>query len=376
MRVLYVNAGNLYGGIEVLLSTLARERSCCPEMEPHFAVCFEGRFSEEIKALGCPVEVLGRVRVREPWTVWRARQRFGEVLNRCRYDVVVCHGSWSHAIVGPVVQSHSIPLVFWLHDPPSPRRSWLDRWASQVRPDLVICNSRYTAAGAPQLYPGVENCVIYCPVAPRQGRASRSSERLDLRATLNTPGDATVILQVSRLDTHKGHAVHLEALGQLRDVPGWVCWQVASPQRPQEEELLAGLKAQAARLGIADRVRFLGWQPDIGAVFSAADLFCQPNVRPEPFGITFIEALYEGLPVVATTLGGALEIVDSTCGVLVPPQDAGALADALRSMIQNPDLRQSLGRSGPGRAEFLCSPERQIGHLFTMLSGLSARAAA
>ena len=82
----------------------------------------------------------------------------------------------------------------------------------------------------------------------------------------------------------------------------------------------------------------------------SADIHCQPNTGPEPFGIAFVEALYAGLPVVTTRLGGALEIVNETCGVLVPPGDAGALAAALRRLIADPAERSRLGRAGPARA--------------------------
>jgi glycosyltransferase involved in cell wall biosynthesis len=376
MKALHVNAGNLYGGIEVLLATMARYRHLCPQMESHFVVCFEGRLSRELTELGVPVETVGRVRTREFWTVWRARRRFRELLDRGSYDVVICHGAWAHAILGPVARTLAIPLVFWLHDPPKPRLFLLERWAGRLEPEFVICNSRYTANSSAHFYPRAPKKVIYCPVACRESKLVSSGGAGAVRAELNTPQDATVILQVSRLDLHKGHRIHIDALARLKDIPGWICWQVANPQRPHEVGYLAGLKAQAVRLGIEDRVRFLGWQPDIGRLFAAADIYCQPNVGPEPFGITFVEALYDGLPVVATALGGALEIVDSSCGILVSQDDSTELAEALRSLIQDKQLRTRLGRFGPARAEALCSPVRQLAEVHETLLKVSSRAVA
>ena len=66
-------------------------------------------------------------------------------------------------------------------------------------------------------------------------------------------------------------------------------------------------------------MRWLGQRRDVPELLAAADIYCQPNVGAEPFGIVFVEALYTGLPVVTTALGGALEIIDASCGVLVPP---------------------------------------------------------
>ena len=123
---------------------------------------------------------------------------------------------------------------------------------------------------------------------------------------------------------------------------------------------MAELRTAANRAGIADRVRFLGQRADVPRLMAAADVFCQPNIGPEPFGIVFVEALYAGLPVVTSGFGGATEIVDKTCGVLTTPGDAEALAAALRSLIQDPSRRQTLGAAGPGRARSLCDPARQL----------------
>jgi glycosyltransferase involved in cell wall biosynthesis len=119
----------------------------------------------------------------------------------------------------------------------------------------------------------------------------------------------------------------------------------------------------AGRLGVADRVRFAGQREDVPRLLAAADIFCQPNTRPEPFGIAFVEALLAGLPVVTTDLGGAREIVDDSCGVRVPAGDARALAQALRRLMEEPRLRERLGRAGPARARQLCDPARQLGLL-------------
>jgi glycosyltransferase involved in cell wall biosynthesis len=376
MRVLHLDAGNLYGGIEVLLLTLARFRDLCPAMEPCFAVCFEGKFSSEMRGLGVPVEVAGQVRAREFWTIWRARRRFREILTRGRYDIVICHGAWIYSILGPVARAAGLPVVFWLHDPPRSCLNWLERWANQFEPDLMICNSQYTAQGSSQLFPRLHREIVYCPVVSRQIDRLSPLDRQSVRAEFDTPADAVVILQVSRLDAHKGHRMHLEALSRMKNVPGWICWMVAGPQRPHEIELLEGLERFARDSGIRDRVRFPGWQPDIGKLFCAADIFCQPNVCPEPFGITFVEALHDGLPVVATALGGALEIVTGDCGILVRPGDPVELASTLRRLIEDPGLRQRLGSGGPPRATVICSPDRQLAQLQTTLGRFQLGAAA
>ena len=74
-RVLHINSGNLYGGVESILVTLARLRNLCPALKPEYALCQEGRLSRELRDAGVTVHMLGNVRISRPWTIWRARRR-------------------------------------------------------------------------------------------------------------------------------------------------------------------------------------------------------------------------------------------------------------------------------------------------------------
>jgi glycosyltransferase involved in cell wall biosynthesis len=350
-----------------MLLTLARDRGVCPDCRPHFAVCYQGRLASELTSLSVPVGVLGEVRVSRPWTVWRARRLLSRLLARQQYDRVVCHSVWSQAIFGPAVRAAGIPLAFWLHDAASGAH-WLERWARWTLPDLVLCNSAYTCGTLTRLYARVRAEVIYCPVAPSPP-ADLKADRSQIRAALATTEDSPVIIQVSRLEEWKGHALHLAALGRLRRTHPWTCWIVGGAQRPHELRYLKRLKDQAAGLGIADRVRFLGQRSDVRQLLAAADIFCQPNTGPEPFGIALVEALSAGLPVITTAMGGALEVVDSTCGILVPAR-VPALARAVGHLISDPTARARLASGAPGRARMLCDPARQIRRLASLLEDI------
>lgn len=367
MRVLHSYSGNLYGGVETLLVTLARNRDLCPAMESHFALCSQGRLSSELAALRAPLHMMDEVRVRWPLTVRRARRCFGALLRRGAFDLVICHSPWAQAIFGPVVRSAGLPLAFWLHDAIDGRH-WLERWARLTPPDLALCCSGYTASKLANIYPHTPATLVHHPVALAKSRRA-TVDRAALRAELNTPPDATVIVQVGRMDPLKGHSRHLEALAMLSDLPEWILWQVGGPQRTRELRYQDDLQQQAERLGIATRVRFVGERSDVPELLAAADIYCQPNARPEGFGITLVEALMAGLPVVATAFGGAKEIVDESCGVLVGPGDAHTLAASLRPLIQDRALRTKLAASGPARARKLCDPAAQMIHLNEVLIG-------
>jgi len=368
LKVLHLYAGNLYGGIETLLTTLARLRHLAPGMEPEFGLCFRGRLWDELVATGVPVHDLEAVRLSRPWTVWRARGRLREVLGETRPEVVIAHSSWPHAVFAPVVRRSGVRLVNFVHGVANGRH-WLERWASRTRPDLVVANSRFTAGSAAKLFLDIPVEVLYPPV-PTPDIPDREVARRKVRVALATSDEAVVILMVSRIESLKGHSTLLAALSRIRDEPSWVCWVVGGSQRPHEHELVEALERQAKSLGVADRVRFVGPRADVLTVMVAAEIYCQPNTGPEGFGLTFLEALYAGLPVITSGFGGATEIVDQTCGVLTTPGDPEAVAAALRALIRDPSRRRALGAAGPGRAESLCDPTRQLNAAATLLDGL------
>lgn len=366
MRVLYLQAGNLYGGVESTLVTIARYRHLCPEMEPHFAVCFEGRLTGELIAAGATVSILGETRIRNPLSVWRVRRALSRLLRREKFDVVVGTSAWLQAIFGPVVKSAALPLVYWFHEPMRGQH-WLERWASLTEPELALCNSRFTASTVHNMYPSVKTELLYNPVCHQVPRLSKA-QRAAVRNELQTPVDAVVIIQVSRMVELKGHAQLLDALGKLNDLPDWVCWIVGGGQRPLEESYFEQIKRQAIKLGLSSRIHFPGERADAKRLLAAADIYCQPNAGPESFGNIFIEALFSGLPVVTTNIGGAREIINASCGILVPPLRSDTLADSLRSLIQDEALRAKLGAAGQIRAGDLCDVTQQIEELSKILA--------
>jgi len=371
-RVLHVYSGNLYGGVETFLATLARGCDLAPGLEQEFALCFKGRLADELRATGAEVHRLGAVRFSRPWTAWTARRRLSRLIRQRGVDVVVTHACWPHALAAPVARRAGRPLVFWMHDMVGPSLHWLERRAARIPPDLVLVHSNCTAETLPRLFPGVAWEVLRYPVAARL--LDRAEARRAVRAELGASDAEVVVVTTCRLEPWKGHALLIDALARLGDRPGWTAWIAGGAQRPHERAYLEGLHARARELGIEGRLRFLGERRDVPRLLAAADIHCQPNIGAEPFGIAFVEALYAGLPVVSTRLGGAAEIVTEACGVLVAPADPAALAVALRSLIDDPEARARLGAAGPARAASLCDPALVLGRLAVVLTGLAAGA--
>ena len=173
-------------------------------------------------------------------------------------------------------------------------------------------------------------------------------------------GDGPVIGTVSYLIPWKGQEIFLRAAALLAGAhPSWRFVVVGDPifQFRGERDRLEAL---AAELGIRDRVAFAGHREDIPAVMGALDLFVLPSLY-EPFGRVLIEAMGARLPIVASRAGGVPEIVlDGETGVLVPPGEPEALADAIAGLVIDRERADRLASAGRARVERCFSLEATV----------------
>lgn len=174
-----------------------------------------------------------------------------------------------------------------------------------------------------------------CPAARRR-----------IRRELGCAEDAVVAAVVARVTPDKGQPETLEAFARAtRHTGSAELWIVG------EGSLRGPLERRAAELGVADRVRFTGYRDDIPAVLQAVDLVVQFSHR-EGLGNTLLEAMASARPVLASAVGGILDVVeDGITGVLVPPHDVAALEGALRLLLEDAGLRRRMGAAGRGRAQ-------------------------
>lgn len=160
------------------------------------------------------------------------------------------------------------------------------------------------------------------------------------RSTLDTPETAPLLLGMGRLHESKAHDVSLRALAKL---PG--AWLWIAGAGPAEAEL----RALAEGLGVAGRVRWLGWRDDASALYRTADVCVFPS-RFEPLGNVVIQAWAHGLPVVAAASQGPGALIrDGEDGRLVPVEDATALAVAAANLLADPAARARLATAGRAR---------------------------
>ena len=179
-----------------------------------------------------------------------------------------------------------------------------------------------------------------------------STERGDgLRKDLGIDSNRPIVLTLARLDPQKGLYELLDAAVR---VPSAIF--VVAGEGPERERL----ENRARSLGISGRVHFLGHREDVPELLAASDVFVLPSLF-EGLPLSVLEAMAAGKPVIATAIGGTREAVrDGETGLLVPPHDAAALADAIRSVSSDPPLAARLGAAGQERARREFSAERMV----------------
>jgi glycosyltransferase involved in cell wall biosynthesis len=157
------------------------------------------------------------------------------------------------------------------------------------------------------------------------------------RAEFDTPKDAPLIVTLGRLHVKKAQDILIRAMA---DVPNAYLWIAG------EGELRKPLMALCEDLGVADRVRFLGWRHDREALLRAADLCVFPS-RYEPFGVVTLEAWAQKCPLIAAASQGPKSVITHEHdGLVVPVDDVAALVDSIRTILNDPGLREKLIDNG------------------------------
>jgi glycosyltransferase involved in cell wall biosynthesis len=179
------------------------------------------------------------------------------------------------------------------------------------------------------------------------GIAFRAGDRLKVRRELGIPDDGLLVVAVGSLVERKGHMVLLRALARLDRDGLPPTWRVAIAGRGELEDALKGFIAEA---GLTGRAHVLGHRDDIPDILAAADIFTMPSLW-EGLPVAMLEAMFAGKPVIASACSGIPEAITSGAhGLLAPPGDEAALAEALRTLLTRPDERARLGTAGRSRA--------------------------
>jgi glycosyltransferase involved in cell wall biosynthesis len=179
-----------------------------------------------------------------------------------------------------------------------------------------------------------------------------------LKESLGLGKDRLLIGVTARLVKQKALHVLISAAKEIVQIRKDVSFLIAG-EGPLEKQLLNQVK----ELELSDHVFFLGFRTDIPTILGMLDIFAMPSAY-EGLGVAIIEAMMAGKPVVGTRVNGITELViDHQTGILVPPEDPKALAQALLSLLESPEKREEMGRAGRKRAFEHFSIERMTSDL-------------
>ena len=227
------------------------------------------------------------------------------------------------------------------------------RAARMLRPHIIAISQAVGSqfAGLPVAVTVIPNGIPVADFAP-------GDPPPNLRRELGLTATDQVVMVVSRLTPWKGHMTLLEALSLLAESWPQLKLVVVGEVAFWEPEYEQQLKQRAADLGVGARVVWTGFRADVPDLLRLCDLFVLPSLN-EPFGRAIVEAMAAGRPVVATRSGGVPEIVvDGETGLLVPPEDSPALAQAMAMLLGDPIRAREMGARGLERARTRFSADR------------------
>jgi glycosyltransferase involved in cell wall biosynthesis len=192
------------------------------------------------------------------------------------------------------------------------------------------------------------------------------------RAALGIPAGAPLIACAARLFRAKGQGEVVRAVAAVRSrFPTIRLLIIGSDDRQvMRESFTEELKGLVGSLGLQEHVIFTGQRSDMPALMAAADVFMLPSDE-EPFGLVFAEAMAMKRPVVALANGGTPEVVEhGKSGFLCPPNDAGSLAEHLRRLLEDVDLRARMGEYGRMQVEARFTARRLAGDVARLYDSL------
>ena len=276
--------------------------------------------------------------------VWRLARR----LRQLRPDIVHTM-SLKAAVYGiPAARLSGTPVVWHLHDRVAPDylpgvAVGLLRGLARTGPTMLLANSSATLATVP---------------GARRGRVVPNPIPLPAPEHRERPFDAVRVGIVGRLAPWKGQDVFVRAFAEAFQPGSPVRGVIIGAALFGEEEHEEALRRLCRELDVDGRVEITGFVEDVEQAISRLDVLVHCSTVPEPFGQVVVEGMAAGLAVVASAAGGPTEVItNGHDGMLVPPGDVAALADALRTLASDEDLRLKLGRAALIRAQDF-SPER------------------
>lgn len=367
---MYVDHTAKLSGGEIALSRLLP--ALTPDVDPFVVLGEDGPLVERLRSIGIPVEVLPlgpatrdvrKDTLTNPWAAgrrvfsvltysWRLRRR----VRQTGVDVVHTNSLKAGFYGCLAARLAGVPSVWHLRDRLAP--DYLPRFALlaarvglRLLPTRVVCNSRATMATVPSGLRrswGKRALVVPSPIHDVLHPSTGSDASTGVRgAARDRPFSVGL---VGRFAPWKGQLEAVRAFAVDDMTPDARLLLIGAPMFG-EEDYEDEVRREVTRLGLDGRVEFVGFVDDVLSRIAELDVLVHASTVPEPFGQVIVEGMAAGVPVVATRGGGPSEIVtDGVNGLLYTAGDVEELADILRRLQEDGDLRASLREAGLRRA--------------------------
>ena len=379
-RVLFVDHAGVLGGAELSLLDVVAAFGARAEV----LLLADGPFRELLQSRGIAVSVesLGALRHVRKETHLPSPAALTDVLRLARRvarharrrELLYANSQKAFVVSAAAGVLARRPVVWHLRDILAPPHFSASNVRAAVtlanfRAARVIANSRASAeafiesGGKAELVRLVHNGIDPAPFD-----AATGADAAQVRADLGIASDAFVVSLFGRFHPWKGQQVLLQALAAL---PGVHALFVGAPLFG-EEAFESALHAQAAKPGLAARAHFLGFRRDVPTLMRASDAVVHASVYPEPFGRVIVEGMLARRPVVATSGGGVQEIAtDGETALLVPPNDAAALATAIAALRADPERARAIAERGAAHARAHFSVAAMVRGVEEAIAGLT-----
>ncbi len=341
MNIVHVVENLERGGLERAVIDLATAQVARGDRVRIVCLFERGQLADEAEASGVPVQACGKRGGFDPGVLWRLRRQLRGA------EILHTHNAGAH--YHAIAAAFGLPLrrrVNTRHgmgalDASSRREALYRRTMPFTDAVATVCEAARSDLARRAALPAGKLVAVPNGIRVERFTAADASARAALRAELELAAGTRVLGTVGRLNPVKDHAGLIHAFAELRAGGVDAALVIAG-----DGALRGELEALVAARGLAGQVRLLGDRSDVARLLRGFDAFVLPSLS-EGYSIALLEACATALPIVATQVGGNAEIVrDGVNGLLVPPRDRAALAQALRRVLADNALAARFAQAG------------------------------
>jgi len=364
IRILHVITRLPIGGAERLLigilqnldKSIFKSTVCC--------IQDRGELADEVESLGHPVISLNMMR--KGGYDFRVVSSLRRIIIENRIDIIHTHLYHANLYGRLAARKEKITTISSVHNTYKKgkwHRHLINRWLAK-KTFAVTAGSEDVKKDLIELDRIPENKVILLPNSIDLSRVETQLNHCQAKRLLGFTDDDIVIGTVGRAEKQKGHFILLEAFSKLLKRPDGKQLKLLLVG---DGRLLSQLKETAKSLGISEKVNFAGNVTKLADIYRAVDIFTMPSLW-EGLSLAMLEAMAAELPVVATDVGGARDVLgNDQWGLLVPPNETDALASAIAKLLDSPDLNAAIASAGKQRVHdnySVATLTNQLSHLY------------